>query len=400
MNKYSSFPSNKGQVPPDMVDRNCNWNLGLWLLIHDTRPQQQSLQEKQSSLEAHLLWWHLISRPSRWKRRKSSLKATPFNTPSPQRQKMCPSRWTPATWMPDPGYLMNLTHIKHPLHHLHYHPSGYTHPGCHHIHPLHLYHQENHQLSLAFRGLLTYRQEETPVWTSLHQTPQDWQRTHTQTFSSIAGNVTPGHHTNWRDQPKQELDRLSAQCIELLSRSSQRKIGNWCILTHFKTLTHTAKFDSFQDHHSGQYSKSSEIYSFQDPCELQSNWLISEPYVHMWAQNLFVLTPFKTPVNLSSNWLLSRPNVYMQHKKLSNLTPFKTLTLDYKVFLFPMAETLQSDSVKSPWETTLRKLVLSGPPIHSEFQTHFKTPVNHTSHSVNGLLSRPFRRGKEQHSTL
>ena len=33
--------------------------------------------------------------------------------------------------------------------------------------------------------------------------------------------------------------------------------------------------------------------------------------------------------------------------------------------------------------------------LHSEFQTHFKTPVNHMSHSVNGLFSRPFRRRKE-----
>ena len=65
-----------------------------------------------------------------------------------------------------------------------------------------------------------------------------------------------------------------------------------------------------------------------------------------------------------------------------------------------MGDTLQIDSVKSPWETTLRKLVLSGPPVHSEFQTPFKTPVNHMSHSVNGLFSRPFRRGKEQQRTL
>ena len=50
MNKYSSFPTNKGQAP-SMADRNCNWNLGLSLLIHDPRPQQQSLQEKQSSFE-------------------------------------------------------------------------------------------------------------------------------------------------------------------------------------------------------------------------------------------------------------------------------------------------------------------------------------------------------------
>ena len=33
--------------------------------------------------------------------------------------------------------------------------------------------------------------------------------------------------------------------------------------------------------------------------------------------------------------------------------------------------------------------------LHSEIWTHFKTPENHTSHSVNGLISRPFGRGKE-----
>ena len=33
--------------------------------------------------------------------------------------------------------------------------------------------------------------------------------------------------------------------------------------------------------------------------------------------------------------------------------------------------------------------------LHSEFQIHFKTPVTYTPHSVNGLLSGPFGRGKE-----
>ena len=42
-------------------------------------------------------------------------------------------------------------------------------------------------------------------------------------------------------------------------------------LTSFKTFTYTATFDSFQDHHSGLYGKSSEIETFQDLCELQSN---------------------------------------------------------------------------------------------------------------------------------
>ena len=33
--------------------------------------------------------------------------------------------------------------------------------------------------------------------------------------------------------------------------------------------------------------------------------------------------------------------------------------------------------------------------LHSEFQTPFKTPVTHTSYSLNGLFSKPFARGKE-----
>ena len=113
------------------------------------------------------------------------------------------------------------------------------------------------------------------------------------------------------------------------------------------------------------------------------------------------------------------------------------------MFSFSMGDTLQIDSVEYPLGTTFRKLVLSGPfhtvnsgllsrplhcttqcfhspcetpfkptvsnlhgeypqeigsfktILHSAFQTHFKTSVNHTSHSVNGLISRPFRREKE-----
>ena len=42
------------------------------------------------------------------------------------------------------------------------------------------------------RGLLTQRQEETPVWTSFHQTPWHWQRTHTWTFSPVSWNFTIG----------------------------------------------------------------------------------------------------------------------------------------------------------------------------------------------------------------
>ena len=42
------------------------------------------------------------------------------------------------------------------------------------------------------RGLLTRGQEETPVWTSLHQTSRHWPRTNTQSFSSPSWNITFG----------------------------------------------------------------------------------------------------------------------------------------------------------------------------------------------------------------
>ena len=60
-----------------------------------------------------------------------------------------------------------------------------------------------------------------------------------------------------------------------------------------------------------------------------------------------------------------------------------------------MGDTLQIDSVKSPWETTFNKTNSFRAILHSELQIPFKTPVPHTSHSVNGLFSRPFGRGKE-----
>ena len=60
-----------------------------------------------------------------------------------------------------------------------------------------------------------------------------------------------------------------------------------------------------------------------------------------------------------------------------------------------MGDTLQIDSVKISMGDFLQQIGSFRTILHSEFQTHFKTPENHTSHSVNGLISRPFRRGKE-----
>ena len=199
-----------------------------------------------------------------------------------------------------------------------------------------------------------------------------------------------------------------------------RKVGNWCMLTHFKTLTHTAKVDFFQDLHSGHTANHQKLTHFKTLCSYA-------------AHNPFVLTPFKTLVNNHQIDSFQDP-ILIYSTKLFKLTPFKTIALDYIVFSFSMGDTLQIDSViismgdylqkigsfrtisygeswthprplhhikqcfQSPWETSPRKLILSGQ-FYSEFQIPFKTHVTHTSHSVNGLISRPFGRGKERQST-
>ena len=70
-------------------------------------------------------------------------------------------------------------------------PLGATHLGHHHTHPQHHSHPESHPLS-QLRGLLTQRQEETPVWTSFHLTPRHWPRTDKWTFSSLSWDITIG----------------------------------------------------------------------------------------------------------------------------------------------------------------------------------------------------------------
>ena len=90
----------------------------------------------------------------------------------------------------------------------------------------------------------------------------------------------------------------------------------------------------------------------------------------------------------------------MQHKNFSISNSFQDPCIALYSISFSMGDTLQTNSVKSPWKTTLRKIGSFRTILHSEFWTHFKTPVDHTSHSVNGPLSRPFRRGIEQQITL
>ena len=96
--------------------------------------------------------------------------------------------------------------------------------------------------------------------------------------------------------------------------------------------------------------------------------------------NLQKLTPFKTPAN--NHQIDSFQDcMFICSTKIFKLTPFKTPALDYIVFLFSMGDTLQIDRVKSPWETNFNKTGCSFKTIlHSKFWTHFKTPVNHTSH--------------------
>ena len=67
--------------------------------------------------------------------------------------------------------------------------------------------------------------------------------------------------------------------------------------------------------------------------------------------------------------------MFIYSTKLFKLTPFKTPALDYIVFLFPKADTLQIDSVKSPWETTFNKIGSFRTISLSESWTHFKTPA-------------------------
>ena len=128
--------------------------------------------------------------------------------------------------------------------------------------------------------------------------------------------------------------------------------GNWCTLTHFKTI----------------------------------------PVAYTANHQIF--TPFKTPVNHNQIDSFQDP-MFICSTKLFKLTPFKTPALDCMVFPISIGDTLQTDSVKISMGNYLQLIGYFRTILHSEFQTHFKTPVNHTSHSVNGLISRPFRRGKE-----
>ena len=148
-------------------------------------------------------------------------------------------------------------------------------------------------------------------------------------------------------------------------------------MAHFRTIAHMAQVDFFQD-------------------PLEKNWKLVQkltPFKTItvaYTANHQKLTPFKTPVHYNKIDFM-----FICSIKLLKLTPLKTPALDYTVFSFSMGDTLQTNSVKSWWESTFQKLFFFRTILHSEFQIPFKTPVTHTSHSVNGLISRPFGREKE-----
>ena len=92
---------------PHQVDNwHSDWNIRMWMILHDPGPQQQSLQKEQSSLEAHMSWQLLLSRPSGEQREETAQRQFPFKTIRPVRPNPCPLRvkwaiWTPGSMMFD-----------------------------------------------------------------------------------------------------------------------------------------------------------------------------------------------------------------------------------------------------------------------------------------------------------
>ena len=113
------------------------------------------------------------------------------------------------------------------------------------------------------------------------------------------------------------------------------------------------KVDSFQDH-LGEISQLVHIDSFQDPSYMATFDSFQDHHVAYMA-NHQKLTPFKTPVNYSQ------------------IDSFQDHLIGLYSVSFSMGETPQIDSIKTPWESTFRKLLLSRPYVHSVFWTHFKT---------------------------
>ena len=177
---------------------------------------------------------------------------------------------------------------------------SYTHPGCHHIHP---------PASLPSResSIEPCSEDSSPTGRKRHQsepafiqTPWHWQRTHTQTFSFISGNITSS----------------TIKTGEISQSKSQTGFQHYAL-------------NSFQDL-SEENWKLVYIDSFQDPmfiCQhiAPLSWLLSRP---LWF--IIKLTHFKTLCSYTT-------------QKLFKLTAFKTPALDYIVFSFSMGDTLQQN---------------------------------------------------------
>ena len=282
--KYSSSQTNKGQAP-------CHGWLESWhkswivvILTWSKAPTAEPTGEIEhiwSPCAMMALYFKTI-----WQnRRRNNPNPIPFKAISPPRWNVCLSKLTPVIWMSDPCHLMNLTYLKHPIHHLQHHPSGTTYPDHHHIHH-HIFVIKTIISGAQLRGFFIQRQEKTPVWTSFHQTPWCWQRTHTQTFSNIEGNY-PLHHTNLRDRLRPKSGGLLALCD-----------------------------DSFQDHFGGIL-------------EIGANWLISRVKVDFFQDHL------------EEFWKWVQIDSFQDHLFVcsTKLTPFKTITLNYTVFS-PLGVTL------------------------------------------------------------
>ena len=66
------LPKQDSHRPHQVDNRYCDWNIRMWTILHDPRPQWQSLQKELSSFKAHLSWQHLLSRPSSEERGKTA----------------------------------------------------------------------------------------------------------------------------------------------------------------------------------------------------------------------------------------------------------------------------------------------------------------------------------------
>ena len=226
------FPKQASHRPHQVDDWYCGWDTWMWRILHDPRPQQQSLQKESSSFEAHMSWWLLLSRPSSNERGNTAQRQF-LSRPSGQaRPDPCLSttKWATSTmkwaiWTPGPWCLMAQRHVKHLQHHLHHHRAQvpltyFTIILTPSIIPI------QRVISWAqLRGLLTQRQEETPrPEPAFDQTLRHWPRTHTHRLSALLAETSPfGTPIDDSDRPKPKLKKKSS----LTSDSPSRPFGSF-----------------------------------------------------------------------------------------------------------------------------------------------------------------------------